>query len=284
MTTEKGKLKVPPQKTQYNQVAISPNISTLPYDVSKDLNKYSKIYITKEYDMFRKVHWFENFIHDYKIYGQLPDGDKKLLFTCSRHFQCNSCCEGWGISCCCCYYICCDKIVFQMDYRRNNIGFYTQGFNLVKGFHCTKCECCVGCCPQEILYLRENIDPESPDINVGIKKGYTANPLISCDRETNYYNQNGSKGYGIRAKCCDILLHQCLCFNADFEIDIENDNGLKVGSIMIYSGCCSKAVEGTCCYLPRKYFEINTPIGATSEQKFQIIADAIHFDLANRVL
>ena len=168
--------------------------------------------------------------------------------------------------------------------RRNNIGFYTQGFNLVKGIHCTKCECCAGCCPQEILYLRENIDPESPDINVGIRKGYTANPLVSCDRETIYYNQNDSKGYGIRAKCCDILLHQCLCFNADFEIDIENDNGLKVGSIMIYSGCCSKAVEGTCCYLPRKYFEINTPIGATSEQKFQIIADAIHFDLANRVL
>ena len=101
MTTEKGKLKVPPQKTQYNQLAISPNISSLPFDVSKDLNKYSKIYITKEYDMFRKVHCFENFIHDYKIYGQLPDGDKKLLFTCSRHFQCNSCCEGWGVSCCC---------------------------------------------------------------------------------------------------------------------------------------------------------------------------------------
>jgi hypothetical protein len=24
-------------------------------------------------------------MHDYKIFWELPDGDKKLLFTCSQH-------------------------------------------------------------------------------------------------------------------------------------------------------------------------------------------------------
>ena len=38
------------------------------------------------------------------------------------------------------------------------------------------------------------------------------------------------------------------------------------------------------CYSPRPYYEINLPSLATSEQKFQIVADLIHFDLTNGAL
>ena len=46
----------------------------------------------------------------------------------------------------------------------------------------------------------------------------------------------------------------------------------------------SSKVEGRCCFLPRPYFEVNLPVGATSEQKFHIIADLIDLDVINRIL
>lgn len=57
----------------------------------------------------------------------MSDGDKKLLFTVSRHFQCKACCDcdGCGFHFGYCECIFSDKIVFQMDYKRNNVGFYT---------------------------------------------------------------------------------------------------------------------------------------------------------------
>ena len=70
----------------------------------------------------------------------------------------------------------------------------------------------------------------------------------------------------------------------DFEIDIEDGNGLKNGSIFIYSGCCSKKTEGKCCFCPLPFYDIEMPASASSEQKFQIIADTIHFDIINGVL
>lgn len=289
MATEKPFFQgsVPPQCPQqyYN---TSPSMTTLPFNVKTDLNPYHRIYISKEYDMFKKAHYYESFLRDYKVFGELPDGDKKLLFTVSQHFQCNTCCEGWGVTCCCFSYIFCDKIIFQMDYRRNGRGFYTQGLNIQKGFHClgcSNCKCDCPCAPHSRLFLRENIDPDNPDFNVGVHKGYTDYPLgcccILCDRNAFYMDENNLKSYGIRAKCCDILAQRLSCIKGDFEIDIEDSKGCKTGNIMIYAGCYSQAVQGHCCYLPRNHFEINMPQAATSEQKFQIIADAIHFDLIN---
>ena len=70
----------------------------------------------------------------------------------------------------------------------------------------------------------------------------------------------------------------------DFEIEIEDEKGNKCGNIMLYSGLFSKLVEGKCCYMPKAFFEINMPKNASSIQKFQIIADIIHFDYANKLL
>ena len=47
----------------------------------------------------------------------MSDGDKKLLFTVSQHFQCETCCDCAGCGCAIgfCECIFSDKIVFQMD-------------------------------------------------------------------------------------------------------------------------------------------------------------------------
>ena len=273
----------------------------LPFNVAQDLNMFSRIFVVREYDKFRIFHCCDTISPDYRVFGELPDGDKKLLFTSSRHFQCCHCCDDCTLECCCLTYVCCDRIVFQMDYKRNGAPFYTQGLNVAKGCYCCKCCncyccncCCCNCCPPSILFLRENIEPENPDPNVGVQKGFTEVPntcCCSCCRDKTAFanSQEGFRGPLIRAKCCDICRHRCIyhyCFNCtcDFEMDIEDEKGAKVGNIMIYSGCYSEKVVGKCCFYPAPYYEINMPTVCTSEQKFQIIADTVHFDLIYNVV
>lgn len=278
---------------------VSAGATSLPLDVERDLQKYSRIFIGKEYDPFRIVHCFEAPFRDYRIYVETSEGDKKILFTSHNHYKCCNCCNQCVCGYLCCGYACCDSIQFQMDYRRNGFPFYTQGFNITKGCHC--CDfCLLGCftcfpcpCPGKELYLRENIDPSSPNINVGRQKGKTkTNCCCSCDKYVEYYTENNLKGQTVKADCCDICKNVCItrcctgyCVQGcDFEMSIENENGLKTGNVLIYSGCCSQKVEGRCCYFPRAYFEVNMPPEANSEQKFQIIADIIHMDLANGLI
>ena len=108
------------------------------------------------------------------------------------------------------------------------------------------------------------------------------------DRTSTYYTENNLNGYGIRATCPEVykrkILRICCDLTSDFEIEIEDERGNKCGNIMFYSGLFSKLVEGKCCYMPKPYFEINMPQNASSIQKFQIIADAVHFDYINNVL
>ena len=268
--------------------------SKIPFNVETELN-YKRIFIVKEKDPFKIIHICQPIItNDYQIYGELPDKSKKLLFTVSEHFQCECCdCDNWGFNFACFSLICCDKIIFQLDYRKNNKGFYTQGYYQRKGCYiCSNCwEYNFGyCCPYHTLYLRENTDHNNPDFDIGIKKGRTkASVNICCtDRTSFYISEKNSKGYGIRAKYCEICRHKCLRkfgnITCDFEIKIEDEKGNKCGNIMIYSGICSKVVKGTCCYFPKPYFEINMPKNISSIQKFQIIADTIHFDYVNNVL
>lgn len=278
---------------------IKSNI-TLPFDAQSELEKYSKIYICKEYDPFKIVHCFESFNPDYRIYGDTSEGDKKVLFTTSYHYECCSCLRQCICGYLCCGYACCDSIHFQMDYKRNGAPFYTHGYNITKGCHC--CDICIitgflNCipCAGKKLYLRETIDSNSPNIKVGRQKGKTqTNCCCSCDKYAEYINENNLKGHSVRADCCDICKNCCLnhfcsfCFyvsrGCDFEMSIENENGLKTGNVLIFSGCCSEKVAGKCCYLPRAYFEVNMPPDASSEQKFQIIADIIHLDLMNKLI
>ena len=289
MNTEKITIK----ENSPQVVVTRPAVVTLPFNVASDLNQYSRVFITHEFDYFRVVHNYEDMLRDYKIFGETPDGDKKLLFTVHRHFECKvcECCQQCIITCLICDYVCCDQIIFQMDYRRNGAPFYTQGVNLQKGCYCCKCYFCSSCCcccqpTLQTLFLRENIDPDSRDFNVGTRKGET-NSVISCcatDYFTFYNSQEGVKGNTVRAKCCDICklsyANRCCCCNADLEMDIEDDKGLKTGSVFLYSGNYSQKSEGRCCYHPRPYFEVNMPPNSSSEQKFQIIADLIHFSIS----
>ena len=279
----------------------SQGITTLPLDVSKELSQYSRLFITDEYDVFRNIHCCESiFGTEYKIYGELPDGDKKVLFTCHRHFECCKCCQGCAIGTICCFYECCDSIVFQLDYKRNGAPFYTQGWNIKKGCYCCTCNCCCCCdfccCPPDVLYLRENIDPDSPNFDVGKKKGKTKAygcPCFGCDgccpNKAEYYTQENNKDQTVKATCDQLCKHcclaQCFCGGADFEMDIEDSSGVKTGSVKTYAGCCSRKVEGKNCFCPREaYYEVNLPPNATSEQKFQIVADVIHLDLRTNIL
>jgi hypothetical protein len=126
--------------------------------------------------------------------------------------------------------------------------------------------------------MRENTDPDNPDFDVGIKKGSTVKSgCCITDKIVSYFTQDGAKGPSIRADCCK----GCCCFDCnDVIMDIEDGNGGSIGKILIPNGCNSEKVKGMCCHLPRSYFEINITQNITSEQKFQIIADVIHFSLA----
>ena len=299
-SNENAALKNPQIVQPMPVIASAPMNMTLPFDVKNDLNMFSKITIVRQYNLYRTFHCMERLFRDYQIHGELPDGDKKILFTVNRHFECCKCCQQCIIPFYCLDFVCCNSIIFQLDYKRNEAPFYTQGINLQRGVYCCKCLCCYfcPCCMcSNTLHLRENIDPDSRDFNVGVKKGSTKVPNTCClckfcccfDKKTDYYTQEGLKGQTVRAKCCDILVHQCLyncCygFTYDFEMDIENESGVKTGKVMIYSGCYSQKTEGKTCYYPAGYYDIFMPPGATSEQKFQIIADLIHFDVFNNVI
>ena len=143
----------------------------LPLDVTTELSQYTKFYITKGRDFFRTVCCLEEYFPEYYIYGEMPDGDKKLLFSCSRHFLlcclgCSDCCPDYcqccGLLCGCCGYFFKDTILFQMDYKRNNRCFYTQGISIPKGCFICKCYCCQLCCLNP-LDLNENINPMFQD-------------------------------------------------------------------------------------------------------------------------
>lgn len=279
---------------------VNTGTTSLPYNVEEDLEKYSRVFITKEFDMFRLVHCCEAASRDYKIYGETKERDKKLLFTSSPHFECCNCCEQCLVGLLCVGYACCDSIVFQMDYKRNGEPFYTHGYNIKKGCHCCKIcfipfHSCIPCAGKK-LFLRETVDPDSPDIKVGKYKGKTiTNCCCACsDKYADYFTVTNLKDQTVRAACCDICKNYCFscsccCCNCcvqgcDFEMSIENEHGIKTGNILIYAGCCSKKTEGKMCYFPRSYFEINMPPGATSGQKFQIISDTIHLDLINSII
>ena len=270
----------------------------LPFDVETDLSQFTRVYISKDFDCFRSMHCFEVMNRDYIVYGLLPDGDKKLLFTSRRHFKCCNFCEDCSISCFLCEYKCCNSIVFQMDYKRNGAPFYTQGVNIQRGCYCCKCYCCIccNCCCccflHSILYLRENIDPDNPDFNVGKRKGQTLHTqCCGCcsDSVVEYTSQEGLKGHSIRLACCEVFKHyfipsflicNLLC-SKDIEIAIESPNGLKTGIINMPNGCFSERKEiNSLCFLPNHHYEINFPPEISSAEKFQIIAETIHLDLA----
>ena len=284
-----------------NQMPNSGGVPNLPLDVSRELSQYQRLYISQQADYFRMAHCCDVSQREYLIWGELPDGDKKLIFTASRHFDCELCkCDNWKINICCSAYICCDQIIYQLDYRRNGKCFYTQGINMKKGCYCCKCNPfgCFNCdCPSlfSTLNLRENTDPDNVNFDVGVKKGKTIRKICECcsDKKVTYITQEGFQGPTTSADSCSICLNSCckyyfFCISTncgmDVSIDIKDKNGTKKGNITVYSGVCSKKKSHEFCGVPRSHMEINMPPDSTSEERFQIIADLVFLDLANIIL
>ena len=119
--------KIPNANMNTNMNVINFNMvnmpKEIPLDVFTELAGYTKIFITRQYDPFRIFHrCCDNIGCDFIVYGLLPEGDKKILFTIRHHYEC---CEPRNIeiSCCLCDIILNDKIIIQFDYRRNNNNF-----------------------------------------------------------------------------------------------------------------------------------------------------------------
>ena len=281
--------KIPDQNMNMNviQFKMVNMQKTIPLDVSKELAGYKTLYIVNQYDPFRIFHYCcDPYKNDFIVYGLLPDGDKKVLFTVRMHYQCCEKRDNIIIHCCCCDYVVYDRILIQFDYKRNGENFYTQGLNSQKGCYCCKCQGCNCCCPYNklqlncdritLLFLRENTEPDNPDFNVGIFRGRTegVEPCLSCyDKTVTYYDNNGVKGYTLRKRFCD----PCCCPNIkDIDLYIEDSSGQQVGNVYLPRGCCSRAIE-SCCYRPPKYAEINFPLNSTSMEKFHLISQVIHY-------
>ena len=271
----------------------------LPFDVSTELNIYNRVYISRQLDYFRNYHCCEVTGGDYIVYGELPDGDKKILFTASKHFKCCNCCNSCIIGCGLLDYECCDSIVTQIDYKRNNVNFYTQGQYIQSGCYLCRWLFCyqflLCFINGQLYYLRENLEPDNPDFNVGVKRGSTLAHECCGDSLVSYTTQEGFKGPSVKLQCCEKCKHSCTnvlcggCFGCnmagcDIELIIEDGNGQQTGTVYLPNGCCSKKVEGTCCYFPGSHYVVNFPPNATSIEKFQIIADIIHFNVRNRIL
>lgn len=264
----------------------------LPFDISNELNQYNKVYITKEDDRFRNFHYFDLWWYDYKIYGELPDGDKKVLFTVKKNFEC---CRHFTQ--CIFPFVFCDlvhrdKIIYQLDYTRNGTPFYTQGFNVKKGLYYCKCLYCTnlfyGCCCPLRLNLRENLEPDNPNFDFGIKRGMTTgiSDCFSCckDKVVTYINEDGSRGQSLRFHCSDSCLFTiCPWFIKELEIYIENSKGETIGIVNVANGCLSKRAPGLC-MCPKNYIDLTFPVGLSSTEKFKLIATFVHFDLENGIL
>ena len=275
-----------------NQTELQLNIENkypkIPLDVTTELAQYSKIYICKRYNAFRNFCCYD-IPSDYEIFGELPDKDKKLLFTAQKHFEyCN--CHSCSLECFCCRYNCSDLIYFQMDYKRNGSNFYTQGINGTKGCHCSKCYLCYFCCGPLTLYLREEINPDNADIHSGIHRGKTQGPKVCCSmcrkRVVTYFNEHQEQGpklifdptscencilfFGLASGCC------LLCVD-DFHMNVLNRNNLQIADIFVPFGCKN-------CYCKRNYYEINFNENLTSIEKFQIISDVIHLNIQEGII
>ena len=57
---------------QSGNIQIIGDMKNIPLDVSKELDIYSKVFITRETDLFRNYHCLEARLSDYRIFGELP--------------------------------------------------------------------------------------------------------------------------------------------------------------------------------------------------------------------
>lgn len=317
---ETSKIKQSPFMPLSQNPEISPLIE-YPIDVYKDLQNIKVAYIGIENDIFRIFHCQERDSLSFKIYYLDENNKINILFNVNEHFvpeKCCSCCRCEVINCCCCAYLYNHRIVYQLDYLKNNLPFATLGLNLNQGCYCCKLNCCAGCCNccscckctnvLSKLYLRLNNNPSNPDFSYGKYLGISTGMMTAgCQpnsHKVEITDENGALKWtvGLIRKCCDC---QCCCCNcckccdevfSDKLFEIYDSEMKLCGDIIVPFGYCSSKLEKDCCcwkcccggccscYRVTPYYEIHFPENANSLDKFYILTAVMMFELNFRII
>lgn len=295
-------------------------LSDLPINVYTDLENIKVAYIGIEKDIFRIFHCQEKNSLSLKIYYLDENNKINVLFNVNEHFvpkKCCSCCTCDLINCCCCAYLYRNKIIYQLDYLKNNLPFATLGYNLPQGCYCCKVNCCESCCTCPCcncrsvlskLYLRINNNPSEPDLSYGKFLGKTTAVLTNCcdgfSNKVEIVDENGMLRWivGLVRKCCNCKCCCCDCCHCCDEVfsdkffEIYDANMKLCGSILVPYGICSVKLEKDCCcyksccggccscYRVNPYYEIHFPEIANSLDKFYILSAVMMFELHFKVI
>ena len=312
---ETSKIKQSPFMPLSQNPEISPLIE-YPIDVYKDLQNIKVAYVGIEKDIFRIFHSQEINSLSFKIYYLDENNKINILFNVNEHFvpeKCCSCCRCEVINCCCCAYLYNHRIVYQLDYLKNNLPFATLGLNLNQGCYCCKLNCCAGCCNccscckctnvLSKLYLRLNNNPSNPDFSYGKYLGISTGMMTAgCQpnsHKVEITDENGVLKWtiGLIRKCCDCQCGCCNCGKCCEEVfsdklfEIYDSDTKLCGDIIVPFGscsyrlkkdcCCCKSCCGGCCscYRVTPYYEIHFPEKANSLDKFYILTAVMMFEL-----
>ena len=291
-------------------------LSDYPIDIYKDLQNIKVAYVGIENDIFRIFHSQERDSLSFKIYYLDENKKINILFNVNQHFvpeKCCSCCKCEIINCGCCAYVYHNRIIYQLDYLKNNLPFATLGLNLSKGCYCCKlncsagyCNCCGSCkCTNVLqkLFLRLNNNPSNPDFSyvrfLGISTAIMTAGCQPNSHKIEITDENGvlKRTIGLIRKCCDC---QCCCCNcckcceevlSDKLFEIYDSETKLCGDIIVPFGscsyrlkkdcCCCKSCCGGCCscYRVTPYYEIHFPEKANSLDKFYILTAVMMFEL-----
>ena len=300
-----------------NQIPESSLLTKYPINIYNDLQNIKVGYVGIENDIFRIFHCQERNSLSFKIYYLDENNKINVLFNVNEHFvpeKCCSCCQCDIVNGCCCAYVCNNRIIYQLDFLKNNLPFATLGQNISKGCYCCKISCCTGCnccgpcCSNCVsrnvlsqLHLRLNDNPKNEDFSYGQYLGKSTAVILSCcgpfsnTVEITDENQNVKWIVGLINKCCDC---KCWCWDcchccdevfSDKLFEIYDGNNNKCGDIIIPFGSCSRKLEKDCCckaccggccscYRVNPYYEIHFPENANSLDKFYIISAVIMFE------
>ena len=298
-------------------------LTEYPIDIYKDLQNIKVAYIGIEKDIFRIFHFQENTDVSFKVYYLDENNKINVLFNVNEHFEPEKCCSCLRceiVNCGCCAYLYKNKIIYQLDYFKNNLPFATLGLNLNQGCYCCKLNCCAGCCNccssckstsiLQKLFLRLNNNPKNPDFSYGKLLGTsTAKVTTNCGEtignKVEITDENGILKWtiGIIKKCCQCGCCNCNCCKcnccdevfSDLLFEIYDSEMKLAGDIILPYGKCSKRLEKDCCcksccggccsnYRVTPYYEIHFPKNANSLDKFYIITAVMMYELNFRFI
>ena len=146
---------------------------------------------------------------------------------------------------CCCVYLCKKKIIFQLDFLKNNKPFATLGINFNQGcYNCkingfTSCSICCNCKCKNVLLLRLYKEPNNADFSHGKFLGISTTINKTCCRsfsntvEITDENKNLKWIIGLIKKCCNCECLNCEEIYIDKKFIIYDSKRKKCGEIIV---------------------------------------------------